>query len=615
MKKEKKKEEKRKPKYGMFSCVGYSLRFTWRGSKSTAISAIAIIPIALILRAIGLYMPTFILQELETADVFLRVVYVIVGILVAQTFFQIIKGYIDAKRGNAEHYTFAEMVYSRVCRQRDMDAYLQLDPETKKMFERAGKATENNHAAGVNFVEYFANMIINILCFFLFGSVISLLNPLILLLLIAGCLVNYFMAKWQQKQNYKTRDRRNLISKKLQYLWYYLSGDLSYGKDIRLYGFSDFLDALIHKHEKDWYHEQEGVQKNAFITALVSFLVTLVRDGFAYVFLIYQAVEGNITAAEFVLFFSAITQMSGFISGILNTWSRLHDGALSVSDFREFFDIKDKLNRGPGIPLPQGRPLSIEFRNVSFRYPTGEKKVLDNVSFTIKAGERIALVGVNGAGKTTLTKLMCGLLIPDEGEVLIDGHSVYEYNRDELYTLFSLVPQDYSLMPVSIAENIAVADASSGDDFDREKVLRCAAIAGLDEKLESLPQGIDTPLDRQVHKDAIDLSGGEKQKLLLARAIYREAPILILDEPTAALDPIAEDKMYRRYDEIAQDTTSVFISHRLASTHFCDRIFFLDGAVIAEVGSHEELMAKGGKYRELFEVQAKYYKEGKADEI
>ena len=209
--------------------------------------------------------------------------------------------------------------------------------------------------------------------------------------------------------------------------------------------------------------------------------------------------------------------------------------------------------------------------------------------------------------------MMCGLLVPDEGEVLIDGHSVYEYNRDELYTLFSLIPQDYHFLPMTIAENIALPDYDAGEVIDNEKLARCIAESGLDEKIKSLPLGWNTPLNRQVYKDAIELSGGEQQKLLLARAMYRDAEIMILDEPTAALDPIAEDAMYRRYNSI-KGVTSIFISHRLASTRFCDRIFFLDGAVIAEEGTHDELMAKGGKYREIFDVQAKYYKEDVNDE-
>ncbi len=214
---------------------------------------------------------------------------------------------------------------------------------------------------------------------------------------------------------------------------------------------------------------------------------------------------------------------------------------------------------------------------------------------------------LNGAGKTTLTRLMCGLLLPTEGEILLDGHTVFEYNRDELYTLFGLVTQDYNLLPVSIAQNIACVDED--EEIDRERLEQCIRSAGLEDKVAALPAGAATPLNRQVNQDGVELSGGEAQKLLLARVLYRNPRCVILDEPTAALDPIAENRMYCRYNEISAQSTSIFISHRLASTRFCDRIFLLDGAVIAEEGTHEELMAAGKKYRELFDLQSRYYKE------
>lgn len=298
--------------------------------------------------------------------------------------------------------------------------------------------------------------------------------------------------------------------------------------------------------------------------------------------------------------------MAGVLSGILQGWSGICEGALQVSDYREALEVTGSMNRGKGIPLPQG-PFSIEFRNVTFRYKGAEKNVLENISFKIQAGEKAALVGLNGAGKTTITKLMCGLLLPTEGEVLLDGHALQEYNREELYSLFGLVPQNFNLLPMSIARNIACT--SREEEIDRERLGRCIALAGLEEKIEGLPLGADTPLDRQLNPDGVALSGGETQKLLLARLLYRSPRCMILDEPTAALDPIAEDRMYHRYSEMSSHATSVFISHRLASTRFCDRIFYLENARIRECGTHGELMAAGGRYQELYEVQSRYYKE------
>lgn len=349
------------------------------------------------------------------------------------------------------------------------------------------------------------------------------------------------------------------------------------------------------------------LERRSFLTATVTFLVVLIRDGLAYGFLIYKAVSGEVDAALFVLYFSAITALSGYMNDILTNWGKVAEGALQISDFRENLEIRDRLNHGNGIPTPKG-PFTIEFKDVCYKYPMGEKQILDHVSFKIEAGEKIALVGLNGAGKTTLTMLMCGLLLPDSGEVLIDGHSILEYNRDALYDLFGLVPQNYNLLPMSIGRNVVCT--MTEEEIDRKKLWECLEMAGLAEKIRSLPMKENTPLHRDVFTEAVDLSGGEKQKLLLARLLYKNPPCIILDEPTAALDPIAESRMYEKYNEITANTTSVFISHRLASTRFCDRIFLLDGANFVEEGTHDALMAAGKKYRELFDIQRKYYKEG-----
>ena len=219
------------------------------------------------------------------------------------------------------------------------------------------------------------------------------------------------------------------------------------------------------------------------------------------------------------------------------------------------------------------------------------------------------MVGVNGAGKTTLVKLICGFLDPTGGRVLLDGRDIREYNRADYYKVFSAVFQEFSLLAGSIAANVAQEETEA----DRERVEKCLEMAGLKPKIDSLPEGCDTYLNREVYEEAIQLSGGETQRLMLARALYKNAPIIVLDEPTAALDPIAESEMYRKYHEMTDGRSSVYISHRLASTRFCDRIIMLDQHRICEEGGHEELLRRGGKYAGLYEVQSRYYKEGEAE--
>ena len=607
-KEKKKKEPKRKPKYGLFSCVGYVYKLMWEYERSLAFTAVLTVPVSLILSAIGLYTSPAILRVLETSDTFSYIALVIVGLLGAKLVFDLANNVISHWIDFSEDQMGQLLFYLLNEKRRDMDWYLRYDPKVEELRARTIGVTLSP-ASG--FHKTLSGILAAILKFLLFGTVISTLNPMILLLLAAGCAVDYAMGRWQRKKRYQDQDSMSQVEKKLSYVEHIITETPEFAKDIRLYSMQDVLHNLSNKLFADRKTVNKRWNRWDLLNTFVSLLVVLLRDGMAYAFLIQRAVTGQIDAAAFVMYFSAITSMSGFIMEIIGAWGSVEEGALKVSDIREYLDLKGVLNRGEGIPLPT-KPFSVEFRDVSYQYPEGEKKVLEHISFKIEAGEKIALVGVNGAGKTTLTMLMCGLLVPDEGEVLLDGHSVLEYNRDEMYTLFGVVPQTYHLLPVSLARNIAAADRN--EEIDRDRLNRCIEIAGLTEKIASLPDGAETPLDRTVNDNGIELSGGEAQKLLLARLLYRDPLCIILDEPTAALDPIAEDRMYHRYNEIAAHATSVFISHRLASTRFCDRIYLLDGARFAEIGTHEELMAAHGKYRELFDVQSRYYREGAVED-
>ena len=252
----------------------------------------------------------------------------------------------------------------------------------------------------------------------------------------------------------------------------------------------------------------------------------------------------------------------------------------------------------------------ITFSHVSFSYYGAAEDTLKDVDIVIRPGEKVALVGLNGAGKTTLIKLLCGMYEPTRGEILLDGKPSVRWSLEEWYKLFSVVFQDTALLPATIVENVA---ACTPEEADRERVRKCLDQAGLLEKVESLPHGMDTYVQKEIFKEGVNLSGGETQKLLLARAIYREAPILVLDEPTAALDAIAENQLYQKYNELTRGRTSLFISHRLASTRFCDRVLMLEGGRIVEQGSHQELMEKRGAYYRLFQVQSHYYQKDRTE--
>ena len=609
MKKEKGKESARRPKYGIACCMKWLVTRMWQWDKSLIWSSAALIPLSVILYGIGLYTPSIILDSLQTNRDFNEIALIITALLCATLFFNLARDFISQVRWQAEHRNANRFHWEMIKAGLQKDYFLNYDTEYRKLCDRAMQVLGNNAAGSPGrFVIRFSDMAANVLCFVLFGSVISTLSPWVLLLLVAGSLITMIPRRCQQDRDYEERDERNANSRKMAYLSWNLSNEPRAAKDIRLYGFTPFLDdkvrGVIREHILLLRHQQ----KNRSLSSYVSFGVGFLRDACAYLFLIWHAVHGNLSSAEFVLYFNAIARLSSFIDGIVQYIGSAREAALGTSDCIAYLDENyNQLNHAEGIPVPKDRPLSIEFRHVSYQYPKGEQQVLRDISFQIAAGENISLVGLNGAGKTTLAKLMCGLLLPDEGEILIDGHPLSEYNRDELYTLFSIVPQSYTILPTTIAENVAFRDRS---EIDEARLLLCLEKAGIADKIRALPKGIDSPVDKQYDADAVNFSGGEMQKLLLARAIYRDACILILDEPTAALDAIAEDRMYQSYRELTNRATSVFISHRLASTRFCDRIYLLDGAHLAESGTHEELMALGGRYRALFDIQSKYYKEG-----
>lgn len=608
------KEPKRKPKYGMWTCIKWLAARLWKWDKLTAVCCIATVPLALVLYAVNLYTPTAILNALQTAKSFDTVALTVVVLFGAQLGFRLIKIVTDGARGLAHHDSAMHFYFELVKRLSEDDFHLMLDEEYLTRRRRAGEVLGNSAAGSpTQYLLNAVNVVADLLCFLMFGSVISLLHPAIILLLIAGSLVTFFLQKRQQNRNHARTDETAAVNQKISYLAWNLSANPRPGKDIRLYGLAPFLNQkgkkLIGEHTKLLKFRQN----NQSVVTVGTHLVNALRDGVAYLVLIYAAMEGRVTAGEFVLYFSAISQMSGFIGGIIGYFGSLHEMRLKTSDCIEYLDDDyNRLRREGGIPKPTGRPLSVEFQNVTFKYPRGDKNVLENVSFTIRAGEKISLVGLNGAGKTTLTMLMCGMYLPDEGDILIDGHSIFEYNRDDLHSLFSLLPQEYTVLPTSIAENVAMQDRA---DIDEKRLWSAMETAGIADRVRALPNGIETGMSKEYDANAVNFSGGEMQKLLLARVLYHRAPILILDEPTAALDPIAEHEMYLKYNEIAENATSVFISHRLASTRFCDRIYLLDGASFAECGTHDELMAKGGKYKELFDIQSKYYKEGAIDEL
>ncbi len=479
--------------------------------------------------------------------------------------------------------------------------------EIRSLRERAVRATQTwNGVQPISDVPRRSMKLVeNILCYVLFGSVVSFVHPLLVLFLTLAPAVNWFCARAYRRWEYSHRGQWTDLDRRI---WYVqgVTSDFQAAKDIRIYGMAGWFKEVYADLEAQRLGWEKQMLVRQFLSRVADLVVILLRDGLAYVLLIRMILEGSITVDRFLLYFSAISMFATFIGNIMDEWNGIRATSLDVCDYRRYMDLPEQDGTGEAdVESLLGTAPEVVFDHVSFCYDGAKENTLDDIVLTIKPGEKVALVGENGAGKTTLVKLLCGLYLPTKGEIRIGGIPFGKFHRREYYRLFSAVFQDVQTGFFSLAETVSGQGAA---ETDEARAVECIRRAGLSEKLDALPQGIHTRLDKQLHRDGTDLSGGEAQKLMLARALYKDAPILVLDEPTAALDPIAENQIYLQYRDMTRDKTVLFISHRLASTRFCDRILYLKDGKVAEEGTHEELMALGGEYAGMYEMQSCWYK-------
>lgn len=483
-----------------------------------------------------------------------------------------------------------------------------VDVESLSGRERFARSRRFTGGDGMAYSSYFCTVV----CQFavaVFGLITSAallvkLPVLMLVLILAASAAEFFVFLQEFRYDEKVRTKTSQFYVKLNY-FYRASHDFFAGKDIRLYGLADWFARITAGVMKSLVKVQNKYLRVSFTVTTGRALISMLRDLAAYFFLIAAVLNESITVSDFIFYFGIVTGFSGYISVLLYQLRALKQCALECQKYREFVqrpqegaaDKPDLITRGA---------CSIEFQNVGFRYPDAETQTIHNMSFSVRPGENVAIVGENGAGKTTAIKLLCGLYAPGSGKILVNGRDIKDYSQKSIFDLFSVVFQDYHFLPLSIEKNIAL---QAEEQIDHARVAQVLQKAGMKEKIDSLPQGAASHMDKTIYKDAVDFSGGEKQKLLLARALYKDAPILVLDEPTAALDPIAENELYLQYSALSKGKTSFFISHRLSSTRFCDRILFIADGTVDEAGTHEELMAKKGRYYRMYQLQSYYYKE------
>jgi len=379
--------------------------------------------------------------------------------------------------------------------------------------------------------------------------------------------------------------------------------DFRYGKDIRLYGAKDMMVEKWEKYsEESTMNWKERADKDLPLN-LYKVIADVARDFISYFYLGFLAILGKISIGTCTQMITASSTFHSSTRDLIWNIQEIIKRCNYAYEYVKFMDYPAAIDKGDR--KVQGNSHTIEFRNVSFTYPKTDVKVLDNISITLKPGEHLSIVGLNGAGKTTFVKLLCRLYDPDSGEILLDGVNIKEYDYEEYMKLFSPVFQDFKLFSFSLKENIILDKVCTDSEFSN-----LIQMVGLREKVESLENGADTMIFKAFDEKGIEPSGGEQQKIAIARALFKKSPIVILDEPTAALDPIAEYEIYKQFDTLVGGKTAVYISHRLSSCRFCDRIAVFHDGTIKELGTHDSLVnVPDGIYAKMFAAQAQYYRQ------
>lgn len=600
-----------KPKYNLWQNTGFMLRTSRKYAKS-------VFPLCIVLALLSagksvaeLLIAPAILNKIELSASLGSVVFTIAAFALVLMLLSGLRSYVDTNALFGRIAVRSQGIYLSISRKYAETSYPNLlNTDFLALGKKASAACSANSEASEAIWTTLTDLMTSCIGFIVYLALLTNLNLWLAALVAATTAVSYFASKRINEWGYLHRSEELELTKRIEYA-NKTATSREFAKDIRMFGLRGWLEDLWGSTMR-LYSAFCAKRERKYIWAnIIDIVLTFLRNGIAYAFLIGITVKNGLPASQFLLYFAALSGFAQWVVEILDKLSVMQKQSLDISTIREFLDWDEPfdLNGGERIAFEPNKQYEIRLDDVSFRYPKADKDTLSHINLTVHPGEKLAIVGLNGAGKTTLVKLVCGFLDPTEGRILLNGEDIRKFNRNDYYALFSAVFQEFSVLDVTVKENVA----QCVDGIDETRVWQCIDKAGLTEKIQSLPKGIETHLGRRVFKDGVEFSGGQTQRLMLARALYKNAPILVLDEPTAALDPIAENDIYQKYNDMTHGRTSFFISHRLASTRFCDRIIFVDGGKIAEEGTHDELLKNGGGYAYLFEVQSKYYRSDNQD--
>ena len=593
-----------KKKGTLLSNLKYIMGYAWSQDKVLFAQCGVYTILASIAPFIGIFLPKFLIDELLGQRRIEIILMTLIGFFLLSSVVNYSIAWLRcaySPRVTKIRTDYITMISDKIMK---MDFKNTEDPEVLNKIKSVMNAVMSNNTGVEGVYHTLLGLFGRLTAFVGYISIVLFLSPWILLFLIINVLISYALTmrvkkyEYSQKEKAADKDRRTFYVFDTMY-------DFAYGKDIRIYDLKNILIDKFKKFRGERIDISNDVQEKQLKVKIVDVILLVIRECVVYGYLIYNVLFTGMGIGDFTMYFSTINGFGDWMKGILGDLAHIKAQNMYLDDMREFLEIKSE-DKEKTRDIPIDSSYEIEFKNVSFKYPKTDKYIYKNLSLKIKKGQRLAIVGINGAGKTTFVKLLCRLYEPTSGEILINGVNIKDFSKEEYYKILSVVFQDIKTFAFTVAENVSLENL---EDVDREKVLHCIEKAGVGDKINSLEKGIDTSLLKILDGEGVELSGGENQKLALARALYKNGKIVILDEPTSALDAVAEYNIYKGFDELIGDKTAIYISHRLASTKFCDVIAFFENGEIVEYGTHEELLKKNGKYSDMFNIQAQYYKE------
>lgn len=596
-------KEQQGARYTMLQNARYMVRLAWRERKSVLWLCLALAGLHVAISLAELFLAPLALGKVEAAAPLPELFGTIAAMAGTLALLRAVRAYIDQNTlfGRVQLRTSLnlQVITKAVSTSYPNSSDLSLLQEK----ERADRALDSNSSAGEAVWRVMTEIFQNLLGFGIYLALFLSLDPVLILLAVATAALSYVCSLRTNKWSYDHRQEGAALGQKMSYIRQ-TAGDRGALKDIQIFGMSSWLRQVHDAVLKLFRAFQLREQRVRLLGDLAEVALTFLRNGAAYGYLLALALGEGLSVSEFLLYFTAVGNFTTWVTGILKGFGELHQFSLELSSVRSYIEAPEpfRMEGGKAIEPDTSLPYTLELRDVSFRYPNTETWALRHVNMKFQVGSRLAVVGKNGSGKTTFIKLLCRLYDPTQGEILLNGIDIHKYSYRQYIDLFSVVFQDFQLLAFPLGQNVAAAV-----EVDKGRAARCLEMAGFGKRLAALPQGLETPLYKEFDESGVQVSGGEAQKIALARALYKDAPFVVLDEPTAALDPVAEMEVYENFDKIVGDKTAVYISHRLSSCRFCDDIAVFDHGHIVQQGSHDALVEAPGKYQELWHAQAQYY--------